>query len=358
MSSLQAKFKVPPQGITTSEDYIKLAQVRVTENVWTYLQGAAGKALTLEANRIAFNAIDLTPRPLAKLNNPNTQLILFNQTYAHPLFLAPIAYQRLFHQDGELATAMASNAQAGQMLVSSLASQTLENIIEAAQQPLWFQLYWQGNRERTLRLVNRALSAGYAAVMFTVDAPVKQAVIDLPESIRAVNQESPLQPSVLSPKQSMVFDGWMTQAPTWEDLTWLRDQVKVPLIVKGILHADDALQVEAIGCEGLVVSNHGGRVMDGTPTSLARLPVIKKVLSNKTKIFFDSGIRTGQDAYKALALGADMVMIGRPYVWGLATAGAIGVAQVIRIMRDELEMTMALTGVSDLALIEHNFLKG
>lgn len=347
-----------PSDISTATDYNPLAQAELDEYVWQYLEGAAGRAITADENTLAFDALPLIPRPLVKLNQPTTSLTLFGQSYAHPVFLAPIAYQRLFHSEGELVTAMAANAQSGQMVVSSLASQPLEAIIETAQQPLWFQLYWQGDRDRTLRLIQRAISAGYAVIVFTVDAPVKQLMINLPSDITAINQEAPLEPSTIGATQSMVFDGWMTKAPTWEDLVWLRDQVEVPLIVKGILHPDDAKQIEQIGCEGLVVSNHGGRVLDGTPTSFSQLATIKSAVSDQTKVFFDSGVRSGQDVYKALAEGADMVMLGRPYVWGLAAQGALGVAHILRIVRDELEMTMALTGVSNLNEIRHNNQKG
>lgn len=342
-----------PFEISTATDYKPLAKANLDEFVWHYLEGAAGRAITADENIHALDAKALIPRPLVKLNHPTTSMSVFGQSYAHPVILAPIAYQRLFHSEGELATAMAANAQSGQMIVSSLASQSLEVIIEAAQQPLWFQLYWQGDRDRTLRLIQRAIGAGYAVIVFTVDAPVKQLMINLPSDITAINQEAPLESSSIGSTQSMVFDGWMTKAPTWDDLVWLRDQIKLPLIVKGVLHPDDAKQIEQIGCEGLVVSNHGGRVLDGTPTSFSQLATIKSVVSDQTKVLFDSGVRSGQDVYKALAEGADMVMLGRPYVWGLAAQGALGVAHILRIVRDELEMTMALTGVSNLDEIRH-----
>ncbi|MGJ8620197.1 MAG: alpha-hydroxy acid oxidase [Methylophilaceae bacterium] len=348
MSNLLKQLNTFPANISSAADYRRLAQSKLDDYVWNYLEGSAGHSNTHEANKHAFDALKLIPRPLVKLQQASANCHLFGQSYAHPIFLAPIAYQRLFHSNGELATALAANAQQGQMIVSSLASQTLEAIIEAAQQPLWFQLYWQGSRDRTLRLVQRAITAGYSAIIFTVDAPVKQTMINLPADVSAINQEAPLESSTIGATESMVFEGWMAQAPTWEDLVWLRHQIKQPLIVKGILHPNDALRIEEIGCEGLVVSNHGGRILDGTPSSFSQLASIKKVLSAQTKIFFDSGVRTGQDAYKAFALGADIVMLGRPYVWGLAAEGALGVAHVLRIIRDELEMTMALTGVSQL----------
>jgi len=350
--ALLSKLTAIPPDIHTAQDYLAHAQPRLSPDVLHYLEGGSGKGFSLKANLEAFDHVQLMSRPLVDVKGGHTRLNLFGQDFEHPLLLAPIAYQRLFHDHGEKLTAMAANAQAGQMVVSSLASQSLEEIIEAAGQPLWFQLYWQGDRPRTLRLLNRALSAGYNAVMFTVDAPVKQAVMELPDGVRAVNLESPLSQPPVQGHQSLVFDGWMTQAPNWDDVAWLRDQINVPLIVKGLLHTEDVASVLRLGCDGLVVSNHGGRVLDGVPTSLAVLPEIANLVAGKACLLFDSGIRRGQDAFKALALGADAVMIGRPYVWGLSVAGALGVAHVIRLMRDELEMTMALSGAATLADIK------
>lgn len=356
MSASTAQHAAMPD-VQCVADYQPFAQACLPEEVWQYLQGSAGNGITMRFNAEAFDALRLMSRPLADVRGGNTCLSLFGQPLEHPLLLAPIAYQRLFHSHGEQASAVAANAQSGQMVVSSLASQTLEAIIEAAGQALWFQLYWQGDRSHTLRLLQRALAAGYSAVMFTVDAPVKQATIALPHGISAVNLETPLLQRPLLSQESPVFDGWMSQAPTWDDLAWLRDQTTVPLLVKGIMHLHDAEKVLHAGCDGLVVSNHGGRVLDGVPSSLAVLPEIAQLVSGKARVLFDSGIRSGQDAFKALALGADAVMVGRPYVWGLASAGALGVAHVIRLMRDELEMTMALSGTKNLDAIRSVGLK-
>jgi 4-hydroxymandelate oxidase len=352
MTALLSKLQTTPSGVQSATDYLPYGQLRLTPEVWRYLEQGSGKGLTMQANAQALDDVKLMSRPLAEVKGGNTRLNIFGQQFEHPLLLAPIAYQRLFHPDGEQASAMAANAQSGQMVVSSLASQTLEEIIKASGQALWFQLYWQGNRPRTLHLLKRALAAGYSAVMFTVDAPVKQAVMQLPDGISAVNLEASLPMSAVPFNSSMVFDGWMTQAPTWDDLAWLRNQLNEPLLVKGILHLDDAKKILSLGCDGLVVSNHGGRVLDGVPGSLEMLPKIVKLVSGKAKVLFDSGIRSGQDAFKALALGADAVMVGRPYVWGLSTCGALGVAHVLRLMRDELEMTMALSGAENLKAIK------
>jgi len=346
----RAYLKSPAADIQTAIDYLPYAEERLRKEVWQYLQSGSGQGLTSARNRKVFEDVSLMPRPLADVRGGNTRVELFGQSFSHPVILAPLAYQRLFHPDGETASAMAGVAQGGQMVVSSLASQPLETIIEAAGQPLWFQLYWQADRETTLRLVKKALSAGYSAVMFTVDAPVKQAAIALPKDVSAVNLEAPIALADAT-GASVVFDGWMKQAPGWDDLMWLRGQITVPLIIKGILHPADAEHAVSLGCDAVVVSNHGGRVLDGVPGSLQLLPDISRAISGKAKVLFDSGIRNGQDVFKALALGADAVMVGRPYIWGLASGGALGVAHVIRLMRDELEMTMALSGAKDLTAI-------
>ena len=331
--------------------FAQQAQTKLPANVWHYLQSDAGSGAQLQTNETGWQAKKLIPRPLAALHQANTQCALFGEQWAHPIMLAPVAYQKLFHADGEIGTAVACNAQQGQMMVSSLASQPLEEIIKQAQQPLWFQLYWQGDHEATAILVNKALAAGASTIVFTVDAPVKQALIDLPAGISAVNLARPLSMQPIQPGQSQVFDGWMSQAPTWEDVAWLRQLVKVPLLIKGLMHVEDARRAVTLGCDGIVVSNHGGRVLDSTPSVAAVLPQMVAAVGGQCKILVDSGIRSGQDIFKALAMGADAVCVGRPYVWGLAAEGAMGVAKVIRYLRDELEMTMALTGVSTLAEI-------
>lgn len=315
--------------------------------MWRYLDGGRDSAAG-RANRAALDVHPLLPRPLADVRGGHTRVELFGETLGHPLLLAPIAYHLLQHPDGESACAMAAAAQDGQMVVSTLASQPLEQIARAAEKPLWFQLYWQGSRERTARLLERALAAGYRCIVFTVDAPVKLATSPLPADVRPVNIEPPAQRQLL-PDQSEVFDGWMAEAPGWEDLAWLRERVPVPLLIKGVLHAGDAVRAVDLGCDGVVVSNHGGRVLEGAPAALSRLPDVIAAVGGRVPVLYDSGIDSGADAFRALSLGARAVLVGRPYLWGLAAAGALGVAHVIRLLRDELEMCMALCGCATLA---------
>jgi 4-hydroxymandelate oxidase len=357
-----------PQAV---QDYAALARQCLPEPVWQYLAlGDDG------SDQQALASCRIMPRPLRKLAGGHTRLTLLGQELEHPLLLAPVAFQRLFHRDGESASAMAAAAQGGQMLVSSLASQTLQAIGDSATQcgaqRLWFQLYWQGSRARTARLLQRALAAGYRAVVFTVDAPIKPASLQLPAGIGAVNLEADAGPGgagdgvgddvddgvgdgagrgARSGTHSAVFDGWMAQAPDWDDLAWLRQQLELPLLVKGLLHPDDAEAAIGAGCDGIIVSNHGGRVLPGAPLAIHVLPAMVQQAGGRVPVLFDSGIRHGRDVFVALALGATAVLVGRPYVWALASHGAMGVAHVIRLLRDELEMTMALAGCARLEQI-------
>lgn len=352
---------VTPPAVERARDYLPLAEACLEQRVWRYLQDGSNDASVAENER-AFAALRLLPRPLRDMRGGHTRLNLYGQDLSHPILLAPIAYQRLFHSEGECASAMAANAQGGQMLVSSLASQPFADIARAGRledgSGPWFQLYWQGDRERTLRLLRRAVTAGCSAVALTVDAPVKRATLHLPDDVSAVNLEPASPPAPAGAGRSMVFDGWMGQAPTWDDLAWLRQQLQLPLLLKGILHPDDAERAMALGCDGLVVSNHGGRVLEGAPASIDVLASIVQRVRGRIPVLLDSGIRGGRDVFAALALGASAVLVGRPYVWGLASNGAMGVAHVIRLLRDEFEMTMALTGCASLADIGTHCLAG
>lgn len=333
--------------VGAAADYEALARARLDMQAWDYLSHGAGRGLTLAANRAAFDSACLVPRVLAELRGAHTQVELLGQRLDHPIILAPVAYQGWFHPQGEAASVLAAATQGGLAVVSSLASQPLEAIIsvlEAGQPRPWFQLYWLGERAATARLLARAEAAGYAAIVFTVDAPVKAASARLPPGIAAVNLPRPLAALPIPPDGSAVFDGWMAQAPTWSDLRWLRTRTRLPLLVKGVLHTDDAARAVDSGADGVIVSNHGGRVLDGAPASLSVLPAIVARLGTQVPVLFDSGIRSGADVLKAIERGARAVLIGRPYVWGLAVAGALGVAHVLRLMRDELESAMALTG--------------
>jgi 4-hydroxymandelate oxidase len=349
---------IPPQ-IAAVADYEAYARERMTDGAWAYLSGGAADELTLRDNREAFDRLRLQNRVLADLKGGGTRLALFGDTFDYPIVLAPVAHHRLVHPQGELATVLAASAMKAPMCVSTQASVSLEDIAQAAQTPLWFQLYMQPAREHTLALVRRAEAAGCRAIVVTLDAPVngvrnreQRAGFQLPAGIDTPNLRG--LPPVVMPAaqagQSALFGkGVLDTAPTWHDLAWLRAATTLPLIAKGITSPRDAAQAIDCGMDGIVVSNHGGRVLDGQPASIDALPAVARAVDGRVPLLLDGGVRRGTDIVKALALGASAVMIGRPYVHGLAAAGAIGVVHVLHLLRTELEIAMALTGCRTLA---------
>jgi 4-hydroxymandelate oxidase len=356
------KLQQIPAEIAAVADYEPFARERLSEQAWAYLAGGAADELTLADNRAAFDRLRLRSRVLRDLSGGNTRLRLFGQSFDHPIFLAPVAYQKLAHPDGELASVLAASAVRAGMLVSTQASVELEAIAAAAQTPLWFQLYIQPDRDFTAALVRRAEAAGYQALVLTVDAPVsgvrnreQRAGFALPAGVEAVNLRGmrPLQATADSAAGSLLLGGpLLAAAPTWADLAWLRGLTRLPILLKGIMSGADAEQALAAGMDGLIVSNHGGRSLDGLPATIEALPEVAAAVQKTVPLLLDGGIRRGSDVLKALALGADAVLVGRPYVFGLAAAGAVGVAHVLQLLRAELEVAMALTGCRDLAAID------
>lgn len=358
MSTLAPRLTAIPREIAAVADYEAYARARVDANAWAYIASGAADELSWRDNRAAFDRLRLEGRVLADVRGGHTRLELFGQAFAHPILLAPVAYQRLAHPDGELATVQAAAAMEAGMVVSTLASVRLEDIARYAQAPLWFQLYIQPDRGFTMELVRRAEAAGYQALVVTVDAPVagvrnreQRAGFHLPPGVEAVNLHGmpPAPPIRLAAGQSAVFDGLMAHAPSWGDIEALRAATRLPLILKGITSARDATRALAAGVDGIIVSNHGGRTLDTLPAALDALPPIADALGGRLTVLVDGGICRGTDIVKAIALGAQAVLIGRAWVYGLAAAGPLGVAHVIRLVRDELEVAMALTGCRTLA---------
>ncbi len=352
-----------PSDIVAADDYRQAARRHLDDNAWAYLQGGAADELTLDDNVEAFRQISLLPQPLNDVRGGHTRLKLFGRDYAHPILLAPVAYQRLFHPAGEMATVLGAGAMQAGMVVSSLATCRLEEIAAQAEAPLWFQLYWQGSRAASLELVRRAEAAGYSVLVLTVDAAVfgvrnreQRAGFALPAGIAAVNLAAAANAGLSATPGANVFERLMTTAPHWDDVAWLVEHSRLPVVLKGILHPQDARRAVEAGVQGLVVSNHGGRTLDTTPASIDILPAIKTVVGADFPLLLDGGIRRGSDVFKAIALGASAVLVGRPYVHALATAGALGVAHLLRLLREELEITMALCGTRELAALDAQFL--
>jgi 4-hydroxymandelate oxidase len=349
---------IPPQ-IAAVDDYVPFAQARLDPAIWAWLSGGTGDEQTLQDNREAFGRLRLKARALADVQNGSTRLDLLGQSLAHPILVAPVAYQRLLHTDGERATALGASALHAPMVLSHHASTRLEEVAAIMRSPLWLQLYLDGHREQTVMLLGRAEAAGVQTIVVTVDTPVagvrnreQRASFALPPSVSAVNllDDRSSTATVARAGESPVFaSGLMATMPSWDDLAWLRAQTRLPLVIKGLQHPDDAARAEQTGMDAVVVSNHGGRALDGVPASIDVLTAVVDRVS--IPVLVDGGIRRGTDIVKALALGARAVLIGRGCMNGLAAAGAIGVAHVLHILRTELEMAMVLTGCRDLASI-------
>ena len=363
---------IPPDTVSLA-DYERHAQARMDAGAWAYLQGGAGDEHTLDANVRAWQALQLVPRVLQRTAGGHTRTQLFGRTLAHPLILAPVAYQTLAHPEGEMDTALAAAAQKAGFVLSTQATTRLEDIGDAVaaddlRGPLWMQLYLQPDRAFTKALVHRAEAAGFDAIVLTVDAPTsgvrdreRRAGFRLPAGVSAVNLMGMAPaPAREVPHEnghgSALFDDLLHHAPTWDDVAWLRAQTRRPILLKGVLHPDDARQALSLGVDGLIVSNHGGRTLDTVLPTARALPRIADAVGSDMPLLVDGGIRRGTDVLKALALGARAVLIGRPYVHALATAGALGVAHCIRLLRDELEAAMALTGCATLADIHRDLI--
>jgi len=356
-----------PADIHCAQDYERLAPNHIDPRTLAYIEGGSGTESTLHANRAAFSACTIVPRLLRDLSAGHTRLRLLGHTHPHPVMLAPVAFHRLAHPEGELASASGAAAMDACMVCSTLSSVRLEDVAERAAAQKWFQLYFQPRREHTLDLVRRAEKAGFTALVVTLDASIqspslraRRAGFVMPQGIQPLNLAAYPAPAQvrLDRDQSIIFQGMMGEAPTWADLAWLLANTTLPVVVKGVLHPADAIALRDKGVAALVVSNHGGRSLDGVPASLAALPEIRRAVGEDYPLLLDSGIRSGTDIFRALALGANAVMIGRLQLHALAVAGALGVAHLIRTLREELESCMALAGCATLDDIGPDMIQG
>lgn len=327
-----------------------LAAARLDAGSAAYFAGGAGDEHTLAANRAAWDTLRLVPRVLQDLRGFDLGIELLGRRWPGPLLLAPVAHQRLAHADGERASALAAAAQGCGLVLSAQSSVALEDVAalvrdEPGRGPLWFQLYRQPDAGVTRELLQRAADAGYEAVVLTVDAPVqgvrdreRRAGFRVPAGVAAVNLPPAEAPAAtLAEHLARHAMGW-AEAGRWIAASPL------PVLLKGILHPDDARQAQQAGAAGLVVSNHGGRTLDGALPTAEALPRIADALGGDLPLLVDGGIRRGSDVLKALALGARAVLVGRPQVWALAAGGAPAVAQMLRLLKDETGIALALAG--------------
>ena len=344
-------------------DYEALARARLDEATYDYYAGAAGDEQTLAANRLAFEQIMLRPRVLVDVSRVDTTSHVLGERIAIPIMLAPTAFHRLAHPDGELAAARAAGAADTIMVASTMSTCTLEEIAQAAAGPLWFQLYVFKDRELTREIVCRAEAAGYRALVLTVDAPRLgrrerdlRNRFTLPQGVTLKNFEGWRRAGILGWATGSSFNDYVHEffdpSLTWDVIAWLTSITRLPVLLKGILTPEDARLALDTGIAGIIVSNHGGRQLDGAEPAVRALPRVVDEVGGRAEVLMDGGVRRGTDVLKALALGARAVLVGRPYLWGLAVAGEDGVRRVLELLRRELELAMALCGRPAVASID------
>ncbi|MFD5259229.1 alpha-hydroxy acid oxidase [Streptomyces bobili] len=354
----------PSASPTTLDDLARRARALLTPETWDWLDGGAERERALAGNLSAFEGITVLPRVLRDASACDTAGPLVHSSASLPAAVAPIAYHRLFHPEGEQAVARAAAAAGLPFTISTLSSTALEDIA-ATGATTWFQLYWLKDRTTVLDLVRRAEHIGCEALVLTVDVPVMGRRLRdirhgfaLPDAIRAVNlnqgaasraHRKTAHGSAIAAHTADVF----APSITWQDVAWLRDHTDLPLIIKGILHPDDAVRAAELGAAAVVVSNHGGRQLDLAAPSVLALPAVVEALDrlqgHQCRVLLDSGVRSGSDVLTALALGASGVLLGRPVMWGLAADGEEGCSQVFSLLQQELRHAMILAGCPNLA---------
>ncbi len=351
-------------GFRTLAELEAIAARRTMGHVWAYIEGGAGEERTLAANRAAFRRWVLRPRVLEDVSEIDLRTaILGNRTRA-PVFVSPTAYQGEVHPDAEVGTARALSAAGLLGTYSTLSSSSLEQIAAASHGPApWFQLYLQPDFAVSASLARRAEKAGFSAIVLTADVPVL-AVRDrqaeggfaIDSSVPIGNGRDILPPSREPELQGEVYRLRSEASQTWDVLDRLRESTGLPLIVKGILTAEDARRAVAHGARGILVSNHGGRQLDGAPASLDALAEVVAAVGNSAEVYLDGGVRRGSDVLIALALGAHAVGVGRPVLWALAAGGESGVRQYFALLTTELATAMALVGRRRIAEIDRTLI--
>ena len=361
-----------PSELVCLADYEATAKQRIPHMSWEFYNGSAADEISMRWNVESYQRIRLKPRVLVDVSKLDTRVTLFGHEHPFPILLAPTAYHKLAHPDGELATARGASAASATMVMSTMSTTPVEDVAREAKNPLWFQLYVQRDRGFARALVQRAEAAGCRALCLTVDTPLPgarnreervefrlPANLDLPH-LRGLKVNG-VEISKGGGHRSIgnsIYSAISDPALTWKDVEWLGSFVKVPLLLKGVLNPDDAERAVKSGAAGIIVSNHGARNLDTTPATIDALPLVAERISGRVPLLVDGGVRRGTDVLKALANGANAVLVGRPYLYGLGVAGEDGVARVVNILRREFEMAMALTGRPTIASIDRSVLWG
>jgi isopentenyl diphosphate isomerase/L-lactate dehydrogenase-like FMN-dependent dehydrogenase len=333
-------------------EYEALARARMEPVEWDFYAGGSDDEVTLRTTRAAFERIRLRPRVLVDVSACDVRTTVLGAGVSMPILVAPMAFHGLAHPEGECETARAAGESGTLMVTSTTSNRSLEVIAAAAGGPLWFQLYTYGGFEISASLVKRAEAAGYRAIVLTVDLP------------RVGRRERDIRNNFNLP--SRLFEGNFVGIDipddtfvtlTWESIAWLRGVTSLPIVIKGILTAEDAQLAAEHGVDGIVVSNHGGRQLDTTLPAIEALPDVVEAVAGRCEVYMDGGIRRGTDVLKALALGARAVLLGRPVLWGLAANGATGVQHVLEMLQDELVLAMVLSGRPTLASIDRSLVR-
>ncbi|GAB3663028.1 lactate 2-monooxygenase [Actinocorallia lasiicapitis] len=359
---------VRPELPTDLHRLEELARGALSDQAFGYVAGAAGSESTARANLAAFDQWKIVPRMLRDVATRDLTTTVLGTAMPAPVILGPVGVLRILDPEGELAVARAA-ASLGVTMTLSTASSTAMEEVAAAGGPRWYQLYWPKDRELAASLVGRAKDAGYSVLVLTLDTftlawrprDLDNAYLPFLHGIGVQNYFSDpvFQKAIGGPvtdaNRDLALLHWAANfgnpSLTWDDLAWLRTQWDGPIVLKGIQHPADARRAVDAGMDGIVVSNHGGRQVDGAIAALDTLPAIAAEVGSELTVLFDSGVRTGSDVVKALALGASAVLVGRPYAYGLGLGGEDGVRHVLRCLMADLELTMALSGLSSLAEI-------
>ncbi|XP_067014362.2 uncharacterized protein Hao [Anabrus simplex] len=347
-------------------DYELRAHSVLPKNALDYYKSGAGEEFSLQLNRDAFNRLRLQPRVLRDVSCRDVSTTVLGCRVTLPVGIAPTAMQRMAHPEGECATARAAGAMGTVFTLSTLSTSSLEQVAAAAPDTLkWFQLYIYKDRKVTQQLVQRAEKAGFKALVLTVDAPVfgiRNADVrnkfSLPPHLALANFTDSTTTHVNQTESGSGINEYVNnlfdQSISWEDVKWLKSITRLPLVLKGILTAEDAIIGANMGAAAIQVSNHGGRQLDGAPAPIEALPEIVRAVGDRCEVYLDGGVRQGTDVFKALALGASMVFLGRPAIWGLAVEGEKGVVDVLTLIKREFNHALALAGCTCIADIKPN----
>jgi isopentenyl diphosphate isomerase/L-lactate dehydrogenase-like FMN-dependent dehydrogenase len=353
----------------------RLAQERLAPAPFGYVAGSAGTEGTARENRAAFDRWRIVPRFLRDVSQRDMSTTILGTPFPAPVALAPVGVQGIVHPDAELAVARAAASLRVPIVLSTVSSYRLEEVAAAGgDSPRWFQLYWPRDRDVAASFISRAKKAGFAALVVTLDTfilawrprDLSRAYLPFLQRMGLANYESDpaflaglAKPPEEDPGSSVLH--WMSMfgdpSKTWNDLAWLREQWDGPIVLKGVLHPDDARRAADAGIDGVVVSNHGGRQIDGEIASLDALPDVVAAVGDRMTVLLDSGVRTGSDVLKAIALGAQAVLVGRPYIYGLGLGGEDGVRHVVRSLLAEFDLSMALAGQTRPADLDSSVLR-